>query len=749
MTLARRSEGSSDPPRPSSSPSRPGPELVGSALIGAGVVTLAHLTSPTFFEGMDWQQLHLPAHHFAAAALREGRLPLWNPHVALGRPFLADMETGVFYPPNLLYLALAPTLAYALLSALHYALAAWGTRRLCLHLGAADGPSWLCAVLFPASQALLSRLQSGQSHYVAALAYLPILALLAARMVEKTSAARVGALAAALALQFLCGHPQVPWLTWLGLAAFVLGTTGLGPARWKPATVALAGLTVAVVAALALAGPTFLPFLELVGQGNRGARSLEASGRAPMGLFYWSSLVVPNGDRRAFYWEHDLYTGVCVLVGGVAGLVGSWRHPRVRGLVAMAATGALLASGAATPAFAFFYHLVPGTSAFRSHSRAAVLVVLALVCGLGLLLSRTTSTRRALSALALGLGLGLVLLALHQALLPAGVPPTATLWRLAWLGGAALALGASALASSDRVSRAALLAVAALCVVDVALNVPPAKAAWLLPVRTHAERPLREMLARHGQLTPHAAPPRIAVPPTGVRENSGVFYGWSNFAGYQAVSLARVWEYTHAVLGLEPGPETTFVNEEIYDRGPFPYASMNLVAGVDPGSQRIAGRVDADPRVYVVNAARALPSWRDAIAAMRGGHDFHASALVEPGFAAGLPEEPPAGAEAAATLLAFEPERVVVESRSTAPGLLVLAEPWYPGWEASVDGRDTPCVPVNAWMRAVPVPPGRHRVTLRFRSRLLGWGAALSAATLLVLAWLPLRARAAGAIGPA
>jgi hypothetical protein len=103
---------------------------------------------------------------------------------------------------------------------------------------------------------------------------------------------------------------------------------------------------------------------------------------------------------------------------------------------------------------------------------------------------------------------------------------------------------------------------------DVALNVPPAKEAWLLPVRTHAERPLQEMLARHGQLTPHAAPPRIAVPPTGVRENSGVFYGWSNFAGYQAVSLARVWEYTHAVLGLEPGPETTFVNEEIYGRGP-------------------------------------------------------------------------------------------------------------------------------------------------------------------------------------
>ena len=41
----------------------------------------------------------------------------------------ADVETAVFYPPNLLYVVLEPTLAYALLSALHYALAAWGMRR--------------------------------------------------------------------------------------------------------------------------------------------------------------------------------------------------------------------------------------------------------------------------------------------------------------------------------------------------------------------------------------------------------------------------------------------------------------------------------------------------------------------------------------------------------------------------------------------------------------------------------------------
>jgi len=45
----------------------------------------------------------------------------------------------------------------------------------------------------------------------------------------------------------------------------------------------------------------------------------------------------------------------------------------------------------------------------------------------------------------------------------------------------------------------------------------------------------------------------------------------------------------------------------------------------------------------------------------------------------------------------------------------VVAEAWYPGWRAEIDGRECPCVPANAWMRAIPVPAGRHQVRLHFR----------------------------------
>ena len=66
---------------------------------------------------------------------------------------------------------------------------------------------------------------------------------------------------------------------------------------------------------------------------------------------------------------------------------------------------------------------------------------------------------------------------------------------------------------------------------------------------------------------------------------------------------------------------------------------------------------------------------------------------------------------------------------AAAPCLLVLAEAWYPRWQARVDGVDTKCLPANGWMRAVPVPAGRHVVRFEYRETRFLPGCALSLAT--------------------
>jgi uncharacterized membrane protein YfhO len=61
--------------------------------------------------------------------------------------------------------------------------------------------------------------------------------------------------------------------------------------------------------------------------------------------------------------------------------------------------------------------------------------------------------------------------------------------------------------------------------------------------------------------------------------------------------------------------------------------------------------------------------------------------------------------------------------RARRAGLLVLTDVWFPGWKATVDGRDVPIERVDYLLRGVRVPAGAHRVEFRYEpaSFTAGW----------------------------
>jgi hypothetical protein len=78
-----------------------------------------------------------------------------------------------------------------------------------------------------------------------------------------------------------------------------------------------------------------------------------------------------------------------------------------------------------------------------------------------------------------------------------------------------------------------------------------------------------------------------------------------------------------------------------------------------------------------------------------------------------------------ATVVRYDPTTVVVEVKATAPGYLVLADSWYPGWEAwavpvghSDAGRYAEVLNVDVMFRAVAIEPGDWSYTFQYR---LGW----------------------------
>lgn len=128
---------------------------------------------------------------------------------------------------------------------------------------------------------------------------------------------------------------------------------------------------------------------------------------------------------------------------------------------------------------------------------------------------------------------------------------------------------------------------------------------------------------------------------------------------------------------------------------------------------------DAGPRAFLAYRARALGSEGEAYPLLVApGFRPHQEVLLCQGTA--LAGEPAAGDRV--TIEAYEPEHVRVRVRAGARAYLVLADSYYEGWQARVDGRPVPICRADVALRAVLVEPGEHVVEFSFAPE--GWYAA-------------------------
>jgi len=90
-------------------------------------------------------------------------------------------------------------------------------------------------------------------------------------------------------------------------------------------------------------------------------------------------------------------------------------------------------------------------------------------------------------------------------------------------------------------------------------------------------------------------------------------------------------------------------------------------------------------------------------------------------------------------IIKYEPNESVIEANVLhKPKFLVLADNYYPGWEAFVDGKKDKIYRANFTLRAVYLPEGRHVIVFRYNPVSFKIGAAISLVTLavcLVIFW--------------
>ena len=72
------------------------------------------------FLSRDIYLFYNPQHFFAAENIKAGTIPLWNPYLACGKPFQANVQSCIFYPLSSIYYFLPFQTGYKYFIMLHY-----------------------------------------------------------------------------------------------------------------------------------------------------------------------------------------------------------------------------------------------------------------------------------------------------------------------------------------------------------------------------------------------------------------------------------------------------------------------------------------------------------------------------------------------------------------------------------------------------------------------------------------------------
>lgn len=704
----------------------------------------------------------VPWHEFTRYSLwSRGEIPLWNPHLFCGMPFLGNGQSGLLYPPNYLHFLLPENLALWLFAFGHSAFLMVGTYFLGRTLGLRRRSSFLAAVLFGLGNATPAHLFGGHLTFLPVRSYWPWEAAFLLRLLRGRSARDAVALAACLTLGLAAGAPQM-WIFGLLFCVGVFAAWALS-SRTKIAKVipylALTGLL-----ALLWSAPTLLPLRELKEWSSHGQRltfaevtDLAATPLSLLRLFLNGFF----GGNSFVMWSLRSNPGEDAASIGLApfllALAAPWlaRGSRtVRWLAVGCLVALVLALGASTPLYRVLYDYVFLFQITRVPARWLELWAFgaALLCGYSFdaLLRRPGRARIMQWAWWVGIGVtGLLLGAslllqapwqhgarvVQRALqLPDGRLPelAASLQSDAVvtcvLAGATLILLARVwgrgLTKNSRVALViGLLAAEPLMQFWLSTRITPAEAARenQVPASIAGKYEKGSRWIVRAPFSQMNAPFRAGIDAINGYEpfGSAQFYefalaadGKSRFsADFQPRRMDSLWRVagaTHLLWKPRFAKDSLqgFRGKPILQDGKWHL--LELEDGLSPW-----------PRAYLTANAVRVPEAKgyDVLEQLSAKHWSGAMpVVVEPEF--------PKVVGTSLVLPAVEPRTLsadVLMWSVTAPqdAVFVHQEAIAPGWRAYVDGRPTGLHRVNGFFRGVPVPRGARQVSLVYDSQTL------------------------------
>ena len=693
----------------------------------------------------DFTDQYYPLQLFAARELAAGRLPAWDPYINAGQPGLADIQTGFFYPLNLL-----PNLVLALLGlpftlglltaqvAIHFSLASLFTYLFVRHLVRQAGASIPVAQFAGALSALtftyagyLTSFPVQQLTILQTAVWLPLVLLFLARAFHHPCPVSQLLLAGiALACALLAGHPQTSmYIIYASVTygVFMCCTSGIrhqapGSAGWVSRLwVCLRRVALYVFLPLAvgaaLTAVQLVPTLGFIARSTRAGLDYEAVAWGfPLGEMI--HLLYPG-----YFGGSPQYVGILPLILAVVALVARRLRRQVVFWFAFGMVALVLSLGGHTFLYNVAYLLAPGFGMVRDQQRVIFLFgfAVSILTGYGTLVLMQPLPRverKGFRRFVIGLAwvsfaflvltglwyVGYLLIArqgLQVNLFEAVLRHHALL--LLILGGSLVLL---ALRLTGKVRRQWLMILALglvllnLFAVNRRFNLADPVAGGPFPetglVRFLKEQPGTFRISSAGLLPGGAS--------------AGIVYELDDITGNTPLSLEAFHQFEE---GVGSWRRWQLLNVEVV-------LSDRDLDG--PGLEQVyeEGEVNAyrvgDPlrRAWIVH--------RTTIADDGQVFDVLNAEDFDPKAVAVLPPENKAlslpgasGASSAVRVVEARPGSLTLDVSSGEDGLLVVSQPYYPGWRARVGGQQVPVYRVDYLLQGIPLAAGQHRVDLNYR----------------------------------
>lgn len=668
-----------------------------------------------------------PWRHFTIEQLKLGELPLWNPYSFSGTPHLANYQSVALSPFNILFfLPLSFVDVWSVLVLLQPLLAGVSMLLFARSLGIGRVGSSISAVSFMFCSFIVTWMGYGTLPF--AIAFLP-LALFAVEKFFKTMKSIYGALLSiTIAFSFLSGHFQISLYFLLAVVLYLL---------FKSLFVEKSGrvrLFIFSLSGVLLAMPQIVPTIEFYTESVRSGIFMKAEiipwGYLPTFLApdYFGNPVTRN-DWFGHYAEWGGYAGAGVFILALLSVLGK-KTKTIWFFIVLLLLSVFLAYN--TPLISLLVSLKIPVLSTSAASRIIVLASfsLALLAGFGYdMLPQLFKNKRLLImwvfvsglvvvAMMLGAFIGIGdstnrMTAIKNSVIPLGVAGVVV------IGGIVIAF----------TNKKFIQIVGLFILLLISFEMYRFATKW------QAFDPKERVFAVVSStefLSKDFGADRVIG---NYGAENDVYYSLQNVGGYDPLYPARYGEFVKFVETgkLLPG-DRSVVN--FPRNGKYSSTAVNLLGAryiveknsdynmawgfpfslypegtfekvYDDGKISAFKNFQAFPRANVVSVAIKETDKEKILEGMFGSNLLK-TAFVEKDVALAP------SASGTAEIVSYTPNRITINALTNGATLLVLSDNFYPGWKASVNGKDAEILRTNYTFRGVVIPEGKSSIEFNY-----------------------------------